>query len=272
MRGREFLMKDLYSYCRTEEEHTKLYEGVIEAYHRVFARVGIGEDTFLTFASGGAFTQFSHEFQTITEAGEDMVYLDREKKMAINEEVFTDEVIAQLGMKRESLEKVKTSEAGNIFSFGGKKCEDLGLFFTDEDGSRKPVILGSYGIGITRLMGIVAEKYADEKGLVWPEEIAPFHAHILSLDGGSDESVRRSARTLYDEFQSLGINVLWDDRDLRAGEKFAESDFLGIPYRVVVSTRSIEAGGFELKKRTEAKGMVLSREELITQLQSFFSR
>jgi len=263
MRGREFVMKDMYSYSRTEEDHKKFYDATIEAYNRVYARIGIGKDTFFTFASGGAFTQFSHEFQTITEAGEDIVYLHREKKMAINKEVLTNEVLEQLHMKREELEEVKTSEVGNIFGFGGKKCEDLGLFFMDEDGQKKPVILGSYGIGITRLMGVVVEKFADEKGLVWPEEVAPFRVHILSLDNEKDEEVKQSAHTLYQELSEKGIEVLLDDRPMRAGEKFAESDFLGIPYRIVVSKRSLEQSGFELKKRSEEESQVVSKEQLI---------
>ncbi|NTV55238.1 MAG: prolyl-tRNA synthetase, partial [Candidatus Moranbacteria bacterium] len=155
MRGREFVMKDLYSYSRTEEDHNAFYDRVIEAYLRVFDRVGLGDSTFLTFASGGAFTQFSHEFQTVSEVGEDVIYLDRAKNIAINQEVLTDEVMSQLGVSRESLEEVKSVEVGNIFSFGGTKSEQLGLYFKDDDGSQKPVILGSYGIGITRLMGIV---------------------------------------------------------------------------------------------------------------------
>lgn len=251
MRGREFVMKDLYSYSRTEEDHKAFYDRVIEAYLRVFDRVGLGDSTFLTFASGGAFTQFSHEFQTVSEVGEDVIYLDRAKNIAINQEVLTDEVMSQLGVSRESLEEVKSVEVGNIFSFGGTKSEQLGLYFKDDDGSQKPVILGSYGIGITRLMGIVVEKFADEKGLVWPESVAPFKAHLISL--GADEQ----AEETYKALTEAGIEVLYDDRDARAGEKFADSDLLGIPYRVVIGNRSVESGEAEVKKRTsEETGMV----------------
>lgn len=260
MRGREFIMKDLYSYSRTEEDHKLFYDSVIEAYHRIFRRLGIGEDTFLTFASGGAFTQFSHEFQTITDAGEDIIYVDRRKKIAINEEVFTDDIIKQLGLDRKDLEKVKASEAGNIFSFGGRKCEDLGLFYTDKDGKKKPVILGSYGIGITRLMGIIVEKLSDEKGMIWPEEIAPYKAHIIALDGQKDEQVKKVSEEIY---TALGEEqTLLDDRDVRAGEKFAEADFLGLPFRIVVSKRSLSEGGVELKLRTEKESKIISLEEV----------
>jgi prolyl-tRNA synthetase len=265
MRGREFLMKDLYSYSRTPAEHQKFYDMVINAYHRIFDRVGIGEDTFFTYADGGAFTkEFSHEFQTITDAGEDIVYLDRSNKVAYNEEVKNQNNAKILDIDFEKLEKVKTSEVGNIFSFGGKKCEELGLFFMDEDGFKKPVILGSYGIGVTRLMGVIAEKFSDDKGLVWPDEVAPFSVHIVSI--GEDESVREASRNLYEQLGQEGIEVLWDDRDKRPGEKFAESDFLGIPWRVVVSQRSLKQGGFEVKRREEEESIITSQKQLLAKI------
>lgn len=258
MRCREFVMKDLYSYSRTEEHHQKFYDSVTKAYLRVFERVGLGDRTFLTFASGGAFTQFSHEFQTITDAGEDIVYLDREKGVAINEEVLTDEVIAQLGVNRENLEKIKTAEVGNIFSFGGTKSEQLGLYFKDDDGVMKPVVLGSYGIGITRLMGVIAECFSDEKGLVWPESVAPFQVHLLSL--GQNEK----ADEIYRSLTEAGFEVLYDDRDVTPGEKFAESDLFGIPYRMVIGKRSLESGAAEVKRRIESEAIPVAFEHLIS--------
>lgn len=266
MRGREFVMKDLYSYSRNEKEHDTFYQSVIDAYLRIFERVGLFEDTFLTFASGGAFTQFSHEFQTITDAGEDIVYLDRKRRLGINEEVLTDEVLHQLEVKREDLEKVKTSEVGNIFGFGGKKCEQLGLFFMDERGEKKPVVLGSYGIGITRLMGVIVEKFSDAKGIIWPESVAPYRVHLLKLTTGKGQESTPAdleAEEVYQKLKSKGVEVLFDDRDARAGEKFADSDLLGLPYRVVVSDRSLEAGGVEIKKRSEEKSEIISVEELL---------
>lgn len=265
MRGREFVMKDLYSYSRNEKEHNDFYRSVIDAYLRVFARVGLGDDTFLTFASGGSFTQFSHEFQTITDAGEDIVYLHREKKLGINEEVLTDAVLQQLEVGREELERVKTSEVGNIFSFGGTKCEQLGLFFTDEQGRKSPVTLGSYGIGITRLMGVIVEKFSDEQGLVWPESVAPYTVHLLALCGNNTESdaAEKEAEEVYERLRAAGVEVLFDDRQTSAGSKFAESDVLGLPYRVVVSARSLESGGVEVKKRTEREGKIMSVEALL---------
>lgn len=264
MRGREFVMKDMYSYSASEEAHQKFYDATIQAYLRVFERVGLGADTFLTFASGGAFTQFSHEFQTITDAGEDTVFLHRGKKLAINEEVLTDEVMAQLGVKRDELEEVKTAEVGNIFSFGGTKSQQLGLSFIDEDGTSKPVILGSYGIGVTRLMGVVAEYFADDKGLVWPENIAPAKVYLASL--GEEATVRRAADELYEILQKQGVSVLYDDRTTRAGEKFADADLLGIPYRLVVSSKTCASGEHELTKRTKTEPKYLKEAALIKAL------
>jgi prolyl-tRNA synthetase len=192
MRGREFVMKDMYSYSQTEEQHKKFYDATIDAYHRVFARAGLGDRTFLTFASGGAFTKFSHEFQTVSDVGEDTIYLHKGKKLAINEEVLQDDVLEQLGVQRDELEKTTSIEVGNIFSFGGMKSEQLDLHFKDESGEAKPVILGSYGIGITRLMGAVAEIFADDKGLVWPTELSPFKVHLVSITNGNEQVSKES--------------------------------------------------------------------------------
>ena len=264
MRGREFVMKDLYSYTRSEEEHKKFYDDVTAAYLRVFKRVGIADETFLTFASGGAFTQFSHEFQTITDAGEDTIYVDRKKNIAVNEEVLTDDVLVQLELKREDLEEVKAAEVGNIFSFGTTKSEQLGLTFTTEAGDEKFVVMGSYGIGITRLMGVIVELMADEKGLVWPENIAPAKVYLARLS--VEDTVVKDADALYEELTLAGIPVLYDDRDVRPGEKFADADLLGIPYRVIVSGKTHTAGTYEIKGRTATEPEQLSKEALIKKL------
>lgn len=264
MRGREFVMKDLYSYTRSDEEHQAYYDAVTEAYLRVFRRVGIGDKTFLTFASGGAFTQFSHEFQTITDAGEDVIFIDRAKNIAINEEVFTDEVIAQLGLDATKLEKVKAAEVGNIFSFGTTKSEELGLTYTDEDGTERYVVMGSYGIGITRLMGVIVELMADEKGIVWPEAIAPAKVYIARL--GNESEVVKVADALYDSLTQAGVSALYDDRDLRPGEKFADADLLGIPYRVVISGKTLAAKQYEIKQRSASEPTMMGETDLIKKL------
>lgn len=250
MRGREFLMKDMYSYTTSEEEHEQFYNSTIKAYLNVFERVGLGNDTFLTFASGGAFTQFSHEFQTICEAGEDIVYLDRDKKIAINKEVLSDEVISQLGLDKSKLEEVKTAEVGNIFSFGATKSKELDLNFQNKEGEEVPVILGSYGIGISRLMGVVVERFSNEKGIIWPESISPFKYHLVGLNL-DDERVRSKAEDVYKNLTAKGIEVLFDDREeTQAGEKFSDSDLIGIPNRIIISKKTLEkVNEVEIKNR-----------------------
>ncbi|MEN9413273.1 MAG: hypothetical protein RLZZ342_360 [Candidatus Parcubacteria bacterium] len=266
MRGREFVMKDMYSYASSDEMHQKFYDATIEAYHRVFARAGLGDRTYTTFASGGAFTQFSHEFQTISEVGEDTIYVSKDKKLAVNKEVLTDEVLAQLNLSRDELEEVAAVEVGNIFSFGGMKSEQLGLYFKDETGASKPVVLGSYGIGITRLMGVVVEIFADDKGLVWPKELAPFAVHLVSVTSGN-EQVTKEADRLYDQLREAGVEVLYDDRDTRAGEKFADSDLLGIPLRLVVSEKTMAEGAVEVVERATGSSKLVPESGILEFLQ-----
>lgn len=261
MRGREFVMDDMYSFDADEESHTRFYNAAIEAYKRVFARAGIGGDTFITFASGGAFTEFSHEFQTIVDGGEDVIYINREKDIAINEEVLNEKTLDTLKISRDELEEVKTAEVGNIFNFGRKKCEQLGLFFKNESGESVPVWLGSYGIGITRLMGVLVEKFADEKGIVWPESVAPFKYHLVELSGG-DEKMQERAESLYQALSERGIPVLYDDRDLRAGEKFADADLIGIPYRIVVGKNATDES-LEVVRRATGETLAMSRDEIL---------
>ncbi|MCI0542737.1 His/Gly/Thr/Pro-type tRNA ligase C-terminal domain-containing protein [bacterium] len=260
MRCREFVMKDLYSYSQSEEAHKTIYDGVTAAYYRVFEKIGLGEKTFFTFASGGAFTKFSHEFQTLIDAGEDTIYVHREKKIAINQEVLTDEVMRELGVTRDELDEVKSAEVGNIFSFGGTKSEQLGLYFKDEEGNTKPVILGSYGIGITRLMGVIVEILADEKGIVWPESVAPFKFHLVAL------KAKEEGDKLYEKLTKQGIEVLYDDREeASAGEKFADADLLGLPYRVVISEKTLKENTLELKNRKTGEVSMVGEEEVIEQ-------
>jgi prolyl-tRNA synthetase len=264
MRGREFVMKDMYSYSENDEQHEKFYQEVIEAYLRIFKEIGIGDKTYLTYASGGAFTKFSHEFQTISDAGEDIIYLDEDKRLAVNEEVFEDSVLEHLALEKSNLKKYKAAEIGNIFSFGTTKSEQLGLDFSSNEGSDKYVVLGSYGIGITRLMGIVVELYSDEKGMVWPEKISPFMVYLAQL--GNDEKVIQAADKLYRNLTEAGIEVFWDDRDARPGEKFSDADLYGFPYRVVVSPKTVENNQYEIKKRTESEAKNYSMDDLIKQL------
>ncbi|AKM84122.1 TPA: prolyl-tRNA synthetase [Candidatus Campbellbacteria bacterium] len=256
MRGREFLMKDLYSFSRDEKEHDDFYNKAIIAYTNIFSKVGLGEKTHVTFASGGTFSKYSHEFQTVSDAGEDIIYI-APNGLAVNEEVFNDEVLKDLGFEKKDLKKEKSIEVGNIFSLGTKFSEAFDLTFSDEKGENKFVVMGCYGIGPGRLMGTVVEALSDERGIIWPETIAPFKVHLLSL--GANEETEK----IYNQLQQNGIEVLFDDRDKKAGDKFADSDLIGIPYRVVVSEKSLSQGGVELKKRAENDGKIFSINDLI---------
>ncbi len=261
MRGREFIMKDMYSIHASKEDLDAYYQAVIEAYKRCYNRFGLGNDTYVTFASGGAFTKFSHEFQTICEAGEDYIYLHRGRDLAINEEVV-DEAVRELGIDKSELERVKTAEVGNIFNFGTQKSEEMGLVFTGEDGRQHHAYMGSYGIGITRVMGVIVEKFADDKGLVWPEEIAPARVHLVQI---GKESVA-AADELYDTLQQAGISVLYDDRAARPGEKFADAELLGMPTRVTVSDRLLETEEWEVVDRRTGKQQRLTTSQLLATL------
>ncbi|MCD5381212.1 MAG: prolyl-tRNA synthetase [Candidatus Pacebacteria bacterium] len=261
MRTREFLMKDLYSFSANEEQHKEFYDTCADAYTRIFDRLGIGSQTYKTFASGGAFSKFSHEYQTLAEAGEDVVYVCEEKGIAVNKEVLEDVDLAELGVTREELVERKSIEVGNIFSLGTKFSDSIGLTFKNEAGDNTPVIMGSYGIGPARAMGTVVDLLADDKGIVWPESIAPFRVHLVALNTDDDE-IRDWANGIYTSLQKLGVEVLFDDRDTRPGEKFADSDLLGIPYRVVASKRGKEDGLFEVVTRATGEVRSLTEAEL----------
>lgn len=261
MRGREFLMKDLYDFSRSEREHNEFYNRMREAYKRVFHRVGIGDITYVAFASGGIFSEFSEEFQTVSEAGEDTIYIDEAKGIALNKEVYTDAVIEKLGLKKSELVEKKAIESGNIFHLGTKFSEPLGLYFSDESGEKIPVYMGSYGLGPTRLMGTLVETLSDDNGIIWPESVAPFQVHLVGLNG-DDAEIKDWADGLYASLKRQHVEVLYDDRDMRTGEKFADSDLLGIPYRVVVSKRGKEEGKFEVVRRRDHEVEYLTEEEL----------
>ena len=261
MRGREFVMKDMYSVHASKEDLDKYYNAAIEAYKRCYDRFGIGDETYVTFASGGAFTKFSHEFQTICDAGEDYIYLHRGKNIAVNEEVL-DEAVKELGIDRSELERVKTAEVGNIFNFGTQKSEEMRLVFTDAEGVEQYAYMGSYGIGITRVMGVIVEKFADDKGLVWPENIAPAKVYLVQIGSQS----RATADELYQKLQSAGIETIYDDRDERPGVKFADAELLGIPYRVTVSDRLLDDGTWEVSTRQTGEQRLLTADELLATL------
>jgi len=263
MRAREFLMKDLYSFSRTEAEFQEFYEMCARAYLKIFDRVGLGKNTYRTFASGGSFSKFSDEFQTLSASGEDLIYLDEKKGLAVNKEVYTEEVLKELGLEKANLVEKKAIEVGNIFLLGTKFPEALGLRFRDQAGRAQPVIMGSYGIGLGRLIGTIVETSNDERGIIWPAAIAPFQVHLVSLT--KSKSPIAAADKIYQALTEIGLEVLYDDREEKTpGEKFADADLMGMPYRAVVSEKTGDK--IELKLRSENNTELLTRQALIARL------
>ena len=246
MRTREFLMKDLYSFTTDEEDHKRIYAEVEGAYKRIYERLGIGADTYETFASGGVFAKYSHEYQTLLPVGEDTVYYNADKSVVLNKEVYNEEVLKDLGASEMKFEEANGAEVGNIFTLKYKYSEPLGLKFTDVSGKQGAVFMGCYGIGVSRVMGVMVEKFADEKGLVWPEEVAPFKYHVVAMG----EKGMEKALELYKGHEE---EMLLDDRDARFGEKMADSELMGMPMRVIVSDRTLESGEVEITERASGK-------------------
>ncbi len=247
LRGREFIMKDLYSFHTSEAELNKYYEIAKQSYVTIFEMLGLGSDTFITLASGGDFTkEYSHEFQTLLESGEDVIYLDRSNNIAYNKEIVTPEDAKKLGVDFDKLEQVKASEVANIFPLGTKFSESLNYKYSAEDNSQNMVWMGSYGIGVSRLMGVIVEKFADEKGLVWPQSVAPFTYHIIALP--DDENIKIGQK-VYDILGSE--NCLFDDRNgASTGAKFADADLIGCPVQIVVSKKTLEQNSVEVISRS----------------------
>jgi prolyl-tRNA synthetase len=263
LRGREFLMKDLYSFHLTEEDLNNYYEKVIEAYSKIFKRLGVGEKTYLTFASGGTFSKYSHEFQTVSQAGEDIIYICSKCNQAVNKEIF-DEVKTCPNCKSKDFKEEKAIESGNIFKLMTKYSKPFDLYVTDKDGSRKDVLMGCYGIGPSRLMGTIVELNHDDKGIIWPKEAAPYEVHLIHIEDPATEDL---AKKTYDVLTEKGIEVLWDDREnASAGAKFADCDLIGIPVRLVVSKRNGDK--IEFKERKSDKPELLGLEEVAKRLKS----
>jgi prolyl-tRNA synthetase len=257
MRCREFIMKDLYSFSKNKDDHDAFYEKAKQAYVTIYDRFGLGDTTYLTYASGGMFSKFSHEFQTITDAGEDIIYVHEGKKIAVNKEVYTDEMLAELGIDKSDMVEKKAVEVGNIFTLGTRFSDALELTFDNESGEKESVFMGSYGIGPGRVMGTIVETLSDDHGMIWPESVAPFTVHLIQIGNVNDQ-----AEKIYNDLQEKGIEVLLDDRDASAGSKFADADLIGIPHRVVISEKSLEKGGLEYKKRNESDSKIITESEL----------
>ena len=255
LRTREFLMKDLYSFSADEASHNEFYEKATDAYFRIYNRLGIGDCTYKCFASGGAFSKYSHEFQTFLPVGEDTVYFNKDRSVVLNEEVLNDEVLAELGVKREELESTTAAEVGNIFTLRYKYSEPLGLEYNNKDGKRETVFMGCYGIGVSRVMGVIVEKYADEKGLVWPENLAPYKYYIIGIgEEGEKIATELEAKNRDD--------IILDNRDMRPGQKFADAELMGIPYRVVISEKTLAENQAEITDRRTGESKMISIDEL----------
>ncbi len=252
LRCREFRMKDLYSFHASEADWKKFYEESKKVYMSIYEEIGIGKDTVIALASGGDFTsEFSHEFQTRCESGEDIVYLNKTTGIAYNKEVKPEGADTN-----PDFEIFNASEVGNIFPLGVKFTKAFGYEYTDKDGSKKPIIMSSYGIGISRLMGVLVEKFHDDKGIIWPLSVAPFLVHIVDLQQPDE------AKKIYNKLKDAGIDALWDDREMSPGEKFADADLIGCPIRVLVSARSLQNGGVEVKHRNETENKIIAVDKL----------
>lgn len=266
IRCREFLMKDMYAFCSSEEDNAAFYKKTIDAYLKIFKLVGLGDITYITSASGGVFTdKFSHEFQTICDTGEDIIYVNKKDNTAVNEEIYNEATIGKLGLKMSDFAKKKSAEVGNIFNFGSGKCEQMGLYFVDKEGNKQPIFLSSYGIGITRLMGVLVEVFADDKGIIWPKEVAPFQVHLLCLQQ-DNEKVSQQAKNIYDTLLKNNYEVLYDDRSESAGFKLKDADLIGLPLRIVVSAKTLEKNSVEVKNRSEENSKLVAVDKVLEEI------
>lgn len=267
LRQREFLMKDLYSFHATERDLDEFYEKVKVAYFEIFKRVGIVGKTYLTYASGGTFSKFSHEFQTECPAGEDIIFICQNCKQAINKEI-KEKVVKCPNCGKNDFEKKKSIEVGNIFKLMTKFSEPFSLYFLDKDGKKKLVLMGCYGIGLGRLMGTVVEIYHDEKGIIWPKEISPFHIHLIPVQ--TEKEIKKVAEKIYLNLQKRKIQVLYDDRDKSVGEKFVDCDLIGIPVRVVISKKTLKRNSVEIKMRDKKEVKLLKINSLFANLSKIY--
>jgi prolyl-tRNA synthetase len=254
LRGVEFLMKDMYSFHETQEDFEKFYAEMKKSYLRVFKRMGLTAK--VTEASGGAFTEkISYEFMVLTDAGEDDILYCDECDFCVNAEIAKEkegEKCTRCGKGK--LAKARASEVGNVFDLGQKFAKDFDVTYADKEGKKQYPVMGCFGIGISRAMGVIVEKYNDGHGIIWPESVAPFAVHLLALGGADGEKA-------YDSLQKAGIQVLYDDREMSAGEKFAEADLIGIPWRIVISPKLGDK--LEIKRRDEKESRTVDMKEAL---------
>jgi len=258
LRGREFMMKDLYSFHVDEKDLEKYYEKAKVSYENIFKKAGIGEKTFLTYADGGTFSDYSHEFQTVTEAGEDIIHICEDCQVAVNEEIIDDLSGCPVCKKdKKELRREKSIEVGNIFKLKKRFSKPFNLTYTDKNGDENLIWMGCYGIGVGRLMGSVLEVLSDDKGMIWSEQIAPFRVHLIAIG----KEAEKEADRIYQEM-SEDVEILYDDRDVSVGEKFNDSDLIGISYRVVISDKTLKKNGVEVKRRDQEKEKIVKIDNL----------
>lgn len=258
LRGREFVMKDLYSFHKDQACLDEFYEKAAIAYENIFKRAGIDEVTYKTYASGGTFSKYSHEFQTLTDAGEDIIYICDQCKIAINKEIVEDLEHKCPECGAGDLRTDKAVEVGNIFKLSTKFSEPFKLKYVNEEGKEDFVVMGCYGIGLQRLMGTVVEVCNDENGIIWPEAIAPYKVHLISI------KQNEKAEEIYNQLRDAGIEVMYDDReDVAPGFKFKDSDLIGLPYRVVISEKTLAEDAVEVKKRDSSDVEIVKLVDLV---------
>lgn len=268
LRGREFRMKDLYSFYSNEKDLDEYYDKVIKIYLKIFGRCGLGELTYLTFASGGIFSKYSHEFQTITPYGEDIIFLCNNCKVAINKEIISEQNSCPVCSNDKLIEN-KSIEVGNIFKLKTRFTEAFKLSYTDNEGKQQPILMGCYGLGTSRLMGSIVEILHDDKGIIWPKEIAPYQVHLISLS--KDETDLQKTNEIYKDLIKNKIEVLFDDRvGIQAGQKFADSDLIGIPLRIVVSSKTLALNSVEFKERNKTENYLVEIQDLINKCKDFY--
>lgn len=272
LRGREFEMKDLYSFHASEEDFKRYYERVKKSYFRIFKRCGL--KAILTEASGAGFTEgFTHEFQVLAEGGEDRIVYCPKFHFSQNKVITKLKAGNRCPICKRTLKEGESIEVGNIFPLKTKYSKALGAYFRDRDGQKKPIVMGCYGLGLPRTMAAIVEVYHDKKGIFWPQGVSPFDAHLISLRSGKktiDEKIKRTCQKFYNDLQKQRIEVLYDDReDKSAGEKFAEADLIGLPWRIVVSQRTLAKDSLEVKRRDKKQAKLIRQKKLISFLKKY---
>lgn len=261
LRGREFNMKDLYSFHASPDDLDAYYKKVTAAYFKIYSRLGLGERVVLAYASGGTFSKYSHEFQALCEIGEDTVYLCEKCRTAVNKEIIDEQTSCPQCLNVDLVER-RAIEVGNIFKLQTRFTDAFGFTYTDDAGNVKPVVMGCYGIGVSRLMGALVELNHDEHGIIWPKNVAPYAVHLVGLS--ADPAVVAESEKFYETLVARGAEVLYDDRGApSAGEKLHDADLLGLPLRVVVSKKTLAAGRVEVKERPAVAGRLVPPQEML---------